>query len=522
MRKPALLKKPAGARTKVSSQTSVPAPVGGWNARDSIANMDPADAILLDNWFPTPSDVMLRKGYTRHSTGISGQVQSLMPYNRPNGTQTLFGAAGTAFYNVTSSGAVGAAVQSSLTNAKWYSTIFTTTAATYLIACNGADKPRYWDGSAWVAVDAASTPAITGVTTTGLIYPFVHKNRVFFIEKDTLTIWYLPTDAVGGAATAFRLNGVAKKGGYAVAGGTWTIDGGEGVDDHWVVVTSEGEAIVYKGTDISSATTWTLVGVYNIGEPIGRRCPMKWGGDLLVITKEGVLPLSQALITDKTKRVAFTDKITDAMADAASQYASNFGWDLTHYPNGAMLILNVPTADGSDQHQYVMNTITGAWCRFKDIEANCWAILNGEPYFGGDGFVGKLWGVFADNSTNINGDLKQAFNYFRARGVMKDFKAVRPIFASNGSPSVLATLNMDYEDNEASAALTFSPTTYAVWDSAVWDTGVWGGGLSPIKNWQTVGGTGTCAALRLKTAANGLEVRFQVADYLYEAGSVIG
>lgn len=36
---------------------SVPAPVGGWNARDSLANMEITDAVQLENMFPTVNSV---------------------------------------------------------------------------------------------------------------------------------------------------------------------------------------------------------------------------------------------------------------------------------------------------------------------------------------------------------------------------------------------------------------------------------------------------------------------------------
>jgi hypothetical protein len=485
--------------------------------------MDPSDAILLDNFFPTEADVMLRKGQNDHVTGISGQVESLMPYNEADGTQTLFGAAGTSFYDVTTAGAVGAAVQTGLTNARWQSINFATTAGQFLMAANGADNIRRWDGATWVTITGVSTGAITGVTTSDIIHLAVHKNRVYLVEKNSLTAWYLPTDAIAGAANAFRLNGVAKKGGYLVAVDTWTIDGGDGVDDYWVAITSEGELIAYKGTDISSASTWALHGVWNVGQPIGRRCFMKVDGELLVITKRGVLPISKVLLSKVVDaKAAITDKISNAMTDAAARYGSNFGWELVDYPSGPMVLLNVPTSEGSGQHQYVMNRNTGKWGRFLAIEANCWAILDGEPYFGGEGVVGKFWGDFDDNDTNIEGDMKQAFNYFGSSAI-KDFKDARPVFASNGSPSILAALNVDYNDDEPTGSLSFTPTSYGVWDTATWDVGIWGGGLSPFSEWQGTGGVGMCAALRMQVAAKGIEVRHQATDFLYEVGNgVIG
>jgi hypothetical protein len=45
-----------------SAGKNIPAPVGGWNARDPIADMPARDAVFLDNFFPRASDVMLRPG----------------------------------------------------------------------------------------------------------------------------------------------------------------------------------------------------------------------------------------------------------------------------------------------------------------------------------------------------------------------------------------------------------------------------------------------------------------------------
>ena len=54
----------AVAKKNTANTTSVPAPIGGWNGRDSLANMQPLDAVQLVNWYPTPTDVTMRKGYT--------------------------------------------------------------------------------------------------------------------------------------------------------------------------------------------------------------------------------------------------------------------------------------------------------------------------------------------------------------------------------------------------------------------------------------------------------------------------
>jgi hypothetical protein len=54
--------------------------------------MPPQDAVTLDNWFPSPTTVDLAAGYTRNGvTGLSGAVESLLPYIVGDGGQALRG-----------------------------------------------------------------------------------------------------------------------------------------------------------------------------------------------------------------------------------------------------------------------------------------------------------------------------------------------------------------------------------------------------------------------------------------------
>jgi hypothetical protein len=503
-----------------SEMRSLPAPVGGWNARDAVANMKESDAVVLDNFFPMASDVMGRKGYTNHKTGFAAAVESLLVY--ATSAEKLFACAGTAIYNATAAGAVGTAEVTGLTNSRWQHVNITTAGGSFMYTVNGTDKPLLYDGSTWTAIDNASTPAITGVTTTTLKDVTLHKNRLWFAQENTLTAWYLPTDSVGGTASPLPLSGVAKRGGEIVSIGTWTLDAGEGMDDHWVAITSEGEVIVYKGTDPSSATTWALVGVWHLGSPIGQRCLLKYAGDLLLLCVDGVMPLSRALVADRTTEASITDKIRTAMTSAAVTYGSNFGWQMIHYPKGNMLIINVPTeSDGDNPHQYVMNTATGAWCRFKGMDAQCWAIFNDEPYFGGDTTVRKFWDEFSDNGVNINGRALQAFSYFGKRGVLKHFKMSRPIISSTGRPSVRAGINVDFDTSELAGSVTFSPNATAAWDVAVWDVALWSGSLRIIKDWQTMGRVGMAGAMNMITASQ-IELHWMASDFLYEPGGFIG
>ncbi len=66
---------PIRPRTKM---VSVPAPVGGWNARDAYADMPVSDAVVLQNYWPKTTSVAVRNGYTQFATGMSGQSETVM------------------------------------------------------------------------------------------------------------------------------------------------------------------------------------------------------------------------------------------------------------------------------------------------------------------------------------------------------------------------------------------------------------------------------------------------------------
>lgn len=498
-----------GAAARVQS---LPAPIGGWNVRDSIANMDTLDAVQLTNLFPTVNNVVLRGGYTKYSTGITGQIQTLMGYSS-GATNKLFAIAGTSIYDCTAGGVVGAAVKTGLSNAKWEYTNVTTPAGGYIYAVNGVDAPLLYNGTTW------TNPNIVNVNSSTLSNITIFKNQVWFTQAATLKAWYLRTLSVSGNADYIDMSSVAQLGGYLVACGTWTIDAGYGVDDNLVFITSNGEVIVYSGTDPSDATKWALVGVWRIGKPVGKRCLMKYGGDMIILTYNGLYPLAASLQSSRLDpRIALSDKIQGAFSAATQSYGENFGWDISFDPKHNALTVNVPVQEGQQQ-QYVMNNITKAWCNFEGQAANCWTMFENEPYWGGNGFVAHAWDDnYADDVSDIDGYALQAFNYFDARGVKKYFTRARPSIFTNGAPSIFIGLNMDFDLADTTAALSFSPQVSAKWDVAKWDVDYWSTDNVITNNWQGVTGIGYCAGTQFKTASQGITILWASTDIVYQQG----
>lgn len=520
MRRPA--RATPAARQQSSEIVSFPAPVGGWNANNSIADMKETDAITLDNWFPRTAYCEIRGGSADYATGMTGTGKTLMVYNAMDGTSEMFCSTASGVYDVSFDGAVGAAV-AARTDGKHQWTMFGDGTNQYLIMVNGVDKPLYYDGTTWLAVDGATSPALTGITTTNLINVAIFKGRLIFTEKDSMSFWYLSAGFAGGALTEYDLSGVAQMGGYLVAVRPWTVDAGDGPDDRLVCITSQGEIIVFQGTDPSNSSTWALVGIYRIGKPIGRKCTLNVGPDLVILTQNGAFPLTTILNDfgiDYTK--ALSNKIESVFNDSARQYQDNFGWMAVSYPNQSAVLVNVPVAEDGTHYQYVMNTITRSWCRFIGWDAEDFAVFNSELYYCQGTKVVQAWTGTGDNGVNIDAYGKTAFSYFGKQTQLKFFKLFRPVLRVNGSLSFLIDIDVDFGDSAINGIASYAVTSGAKWGISKWGIHLWAAGLQLVKEWQTpTEWTGYAAAGKIKISTKSLNVQWMSTDYVFENGGIL-
>jgi hypothetical protein len=270
---------PQGRRAQT---TSLASPIGGWNARDSLANMQPLDAVQLINFFPTPTDVTLRKGYTKASTGITGKVHSLMNYTKTDGTYNLFAAAGTKIYDAKPSTAVE--YFTGLSNDKFQSVNLTNQAGHFLIACNGSDPTLIYDGTAWFKVATTTTAQtissitrggtgnLTATLTTAAPHGLISKNRVTISGATPLEFNGTYVITVTGAST-FTYTMATAPSGNATVVGTYTTIGITGVDSSTFINVNLFKNRLYF-TQKNTMTCWYLP-VDSIG---GAASPLYFGG----------------------------------------------------------------------------------------------------------------------------------------------------------------------------------------------------------------------------------------------------
>jgi hypothetical protein len=416
---------------------------------------------------------------------------------------------GTSIYDVTAAGPVGAPV-TSMANARLQFLMFSNSGGNYLVVVNGADGVRTYDGTTW------ATQAITGATATGFVQVASWGRRLWFAELASSKAWYLGVDAISGAASALDLGAVWKRGGSLKSILSVSFDtAGSGLNNYIAFLSSNGEAAVYSGSDPASASTFALVGRYQIGTPVGARPYVQYGGDILVLTQDGCVSLVNALSIDRaaSARSTSTDKISTIFNQDWIAYHTIPGWQVIAYANGHQIVVNVPTSTTTSQ-QYVQNTFTGAWCRFTGMDARCWALLQDQLFFGGATAVYLADDGASDNGAAINARVRTAFNRHKTQG-LKRYTMVRPTMTANADPRATLGLDVDYDQQAPLSGFTVSAAA-ALWDSAIWDIDVWGGSSLNVRGWTAAGALGRVVSVQMVTSTIGAEIQLNTFDLLYE------
>jgi len=490
---------------------SITSPVGGWNTRDALADMREDEASTLDNWFPGEGRCTVRPGYASYATGLEGNVETLAEFI--NGSVRKFlGFANNKIWNISASGAASDITNSmTITNNQWDWACMDGKMA----LVNGADTPLQ------IATDGvtASTLTLTGPTAANVIGVNIFNGRSYWWEDDTQDFWYSAVNTLGGTLTQFPLSRVGQFGGKLLCMGTWTMDGGAGLNDFAAYFMTSGETIVYSGSDPSQ---FSLVGVFRIGAPISQRGVVKLAGDLVAITADGYISLNgalrQARLGDKG---VLSEQINPTVTQVAKDYGSNFGWQAFHYPRGNMVIFNVPIASNSTYQQHCFNSNTGKPCRFKGINARCWGSFNDKAYFGHNGIVYVFDdAAFDDAGTNIDADALCASTYLKSRKAQKHVKGLQVVLASDGPVAITSAVDSEFRTPIVPYGTVVFTGGSSTWDVASWDSDAWatGGQLSATitKDWVTRNAFGYAINSRVRVRTKGQLVKWYATNYMFD------
>lgn len=515
------------AATQTAQLMQIPAPVGGLNLRDPISAMAPTDAVVLDNMVPRQTGVEIRNGYQIHVSGVGYPVKSIFGYNAPNPTNNkLFAAANGKIYDVTSGTPTVAVATSNSSEDYWSTTQFSTGADTFLLCVSpGAGYWTYSTSSGWIN----RTPS--GLPTTTLRTVAVWKQRVFFTAVNDANIYYFHNvNVVDGATSPFTMGSLLRNGGSVAGLINWTLDAGVGIDDHLVVVGSQGDVAVWQGTDPQSANTFALKGVWYCGPvPKYGRFFTSFGGDVMLLSDLGLVPLSK-LVNGQFVEVSPgpAQKVQSVLSPLVSQLINTPTWDIFIVPSSEVMVIKVPEQTVDGYRQFVMNVNTAAWCTFSGLPMHCTTLLNGILYFGTEdgtickGLFGEKDGVLADGTGGnlVEGDVQTSFSAFDSPGQLKRFGLARPIFIAPEAPSVKLRVNTQYSFTGVEGSPSFTTTAEALWGSATWNSAVWVGSTNTYQAWVGATGLGYYGSIRMKVRGPAKTI-FTSSHLLVDVGGIM-
>lgn len=490
---------------------TLPAPYAGINLRSDITALQPNEARILENWFPGSGQLSLRPGYARWGTGMgSGEVKTLAAFVGYSSSKLIAGA-NEKLYDVTATGSA-TQIGTGFTQDRWQTALY----SDRLFFVNGADTPQVYNGSTVGSIAWAGT----GLTNTNLINVALVRNRLWFCEKDKAHVWYAGIGQITAASdlTKFQLEQIAG-GGYCMAVGAWSRDAGDGADDMTVFVMSTGEIIIYQG---DPASTFSLIGKYQTGAPpIGRRCAFNVGGELVIITRLGLLPVSAAVggVAMDLAKIDPWGKIAPGIAADAVLDFENAGWHGCLHDG--VVYVNVPQSPGVLSKQYVLNTRNGSWTVYTKWNASALCSFDNSLYFGAQtgGFANKV-GASDDNGDDITVASNGAFIYPQASQSTNLFTALRPKLQASGRAAGVIGVDTDFVIRTLvgnTVDLVNDPST-TPWGSD-WGS-PWGTASDSRSTWYTIRGEGRSVSVRMRAACNASDLRWFATDVLLKPGGI--
>jgi hypothetical protein len=468
----------------------IPAPLGE-NAVSPASALPEGDASVVINALSGDGGLKPRPGFREHSINVgSGEVRAIIPYHGSDASKDrLFATTSSIIKDCTAGGASPTTVHSFATSdsATGYgvSAAFVTAADRYLVYTDETNGYLLYSqsGDTWAA------GSVTGVTAANLVFVLSWKNRLWFVERNSSRAWYMPLASISGTANKFDFGEVFPTGGYLVGLWSWTVDAGAGADDMLVAVSSTGDVVVYAGTDpqypnMRQLGAWSLGGL-----PAGRRIATQQGGDILLLTLLGALPLSKLISGEAVTPATYeTYKERPRIREALTTQRDLRGWDIVLHPDNFLLV-NTPGISGAPQEQFAMSYATKGWSRFRGLDILSGGVWQGLFYFGTrDGRVCKMTG-YVDNVSHNGGIANaRAIDSFildrfdtGGRASQKQVHLLRTSYLIRDiPPGVRATVRYDYNTDEETGALepVLISITTTVWDTGAWDVDPWDNALA--------------------------------------------
>src|SRR6187399_1583661 len=473
---------------------TLPAPTRGIVQHENDAYTGPGSCIVSDNWFPTMKGVKLRGGCIRWCDlhALDAVVPPVPDASRQpvisgfeyvsGNQQRMFAAQPTKLFDVTT--ATPVLVKSGLTSGNWVASQLANLAGYWLLAVNETgDGVMRFDGTTWTTYTTELTGGPVPGTAKGLSYVCKYRNRFYFIETKSMNLWYLPIDSHQGALTKIPMSGAASLGGYLLFLANWSIDAGDGIDDKLVAVTSEGEALIFTGNNPADPATWRQEGRYFIGKPLGMNAHTQVGGDVLVLTVEGIVPLSQSITKSAGEmELAMLSRAIKRMWREEVASKRVFPWTIRRWDEYGGIFVTFPGGSEGNRYCLCMNAVTGAFARAVGWDALCFLHMRSDMFFGTqDGIIMQM-----DRSGYDDGNHRKipyvctligGWETFQARTQAVIWHQARAVFSSGNAEPFQPAL-----DSTTDYVIVVPPPPPVGPDPGVvdvWDQGLWGPDMGP-------------------------------------------
>jgi len=482
---------------------TLPAPTRGIIQNENEAYMAPGGAIVMDNWVPTMRGAKLRGGCIRWSVlPETTPVISAFHYASGNVQKMFAGNAGK-LYDVTAN-AAPTLIKSGQASGNYCASQLANQSGDYLMVVNDAgDYPLRYDGTAWTTLNGGQITGPAGSTVVAghnLTYVCKYRNRWFFIEGGSMNAWYLPLNAIQGALSMIPLSGAATKGGKLLFCASWSIDAGDGIDDKIVFATDLGELLIFTGSDPSVAANWRQEGRYQVPAPMGMNAHMPIGGDMLIATVGGIVPISASITktSEELELAAITRQIKPMWRDEVNAKRA-WSWTMENWEEYGGIFVTWPGGDPGNRYCAAVNAATGAWCRFVGYDATCFVRMRGDMFFGTQGgIVMQADRTGYDDGVPYVANLVGGWEMFASPPNTITWRQARASFAASNAQPFQPQLSacVDYVVTLPTPPPPGpDPGLAEVWDQGLWDHARWdqpAPGRPVVTNtgWVSIGMTG--------------------------------
>lgn len=512
----------------------IPASVKGINALTSLAKMDEEECVYCFNILPEDQGMKVREGYVEWANGWDGGFAKTVITFEGNidAEDRLWVANVEGIWDVTIQGTT-APVQvvtwpSSANNAGICSYVAYSNDgdARFLLLCDGENGYYTWEQETdtWEKrVEGTNPGEIDGVDPDLFNFVMIWKERVWFVQRESGNAWYLDdAGGISGDVIQFNMSAQFQFGGPLVSLHNWTLDGGNGIDDHLVAISGAGDIVIFAGVNPENAADFGLVGSWYVGElPAGNRIASEFSGELYILSVQGLLPLSSLLNGSgiESPDTYITAKISPFIRVIMDRVRLDFGWHIHIHPKQSLLYVNTPPISDRQQIAFTMYFGSRAWGAIRGLNKSHTANWQGEVYWT-DIDTNKIYvqrgnvdQVFLDEEEDgppvaIDWSLLTAYSTLGAPAQFKRVQYIRPMFVANSEVAHNATARFDFNIEESLVPPVFTGGAAGIWDDleTLWNQAFWAGGIFASENPRGASGMGRNVAISIRGKTGNLTI----------------